>query len=61
MNAVHYNRPEGYVVLGERFARQGYALIPGKKTAKNGRPQAESQLDQSDLRVTQAELKPNHD
>ena len=38
INAVHYNRPEGYVVLGERFARQGYALIKGKKTAENGRP-----------------------
>ena len=57
INAVHYKRPEGYVVLGERFARQGYALIKGKKTAKNGRPQAGSQLDQSDLRVTGAEAK----
>jgi len=38
INAVHYNRPEGYVVLGERFARQGYALIKGNKPAKNGRP-----------------------
>ena len=37
-SAVHYNRPEGYEVLGERFARQGYALIKGKKPAKNGRP-----------------------
>ncbi|MGB0585950.1 MAG: sulfatase-like hydrolase/transferase [Limisphaerales bacterium] len=56
-NDVHYKRPEGYVVLGERFARQGYALIKGKKTAKNGRPQAESRLDQSDLRVTGSEAK----
>ena len=41
INAIHYNRPEGYFVLGERFARQGYALIKGKNPAKNGRPQAE--------------------
>ena len=38
INAVHYKRPEGYDVLGERFARQGYALIKGEKPAKNGRP-----------------------
>ena len=57
INAVHYNRPEGYIILGQRFARQGYALIKGKKTAKNGRPQAESRLDQSDLRVTGSEAK----
>jgi arylsulfatase len=56
-SVVHYNRPEGYVVLGQRFARQGYALINGKKPAKNGRPQAESQSDQSDLRVIGAEAK----
>jgi hypothetical protein len=37
-SVVHYNRPEGYVVLGQRFARQGYARIKGKKPAKNGRP-----------------------
>ena len=37
-NSVHYNRPEGYIILGQRFARQGYALIKGKKPAKNGRP-----------------------
>ena len=37
-SVVHYNRPEGYVVLGERFARQGYALIKGKKPAEDGRP-----------------------
>ena len=60
-SVVHYNRPEGYVVLGQRFARQGYALINGKKPAKNGRPQAESQSDQSDLRVIGAEAKPLKD
>jgi hypothetical protein len=38
INAVHYNRPEGYDILGERFARQGYALIKGEKPAENGRP-----------------------
>lgn len=37
-SVVHYNRPQGYDVLGERFARQGYALIKGKKPARNGRP-----------------------
>ena len=37
-NAVHYNRPEGYDVLGERFARQGHALVTGKEPAENGRP-----------------------
>ena len=37
-SVVHYNRPEGYNVLGQRFARQGYALIKGKKPVKNGRP-----------------------
>ena len=37
-NAVHYNRPEGYIILGQRFARQGYALIKGEKPAKDGRP-----------------------
>ena len=37
-NAVHYNRPEGYDVLGQRFAGQAYALIKGKKPAENGRP-----------------------
>ena len=26
-SVVHYTRPEGYVVLGQRFARQGHALI----------------------------------
>ena len=37
-SVVHYNRPEGYVVLSQRFARQGYALIKGKKHAQDGRP-----------------------
>ena len=38
INAVHYNRPEGYDVLGQRFARQGHALVTGKKPAEDGRP-----------------------
>jgi hypothetical protein len=38
VNAVHYNRPEGYINLGQRFARQGYALIKGEKLAEDGRP-----------------------
>ena len=38
VSAVHYNRPEGYVVLGERFARQGYALVKGEEPAEDGRP-----------------------
>lgn len=38
VNAVHYNRPEGYIILGQRFARQGYALIKGEEPAENGRP-----------------------
>ena len=33
-NVVHYNRPDGYITLGRRFARQGYALIKGKKPAE---------------------------
>ena len=37
-NAVHYNRPEGYITLGRRFARQGHALVTGKEPAENGRP-----------------------
>ena len=37
-NDVHYNRPEGYITLGKRFAHQGYALIKGKKPAADGRP-----------------------
>ena len=38
INAVHYSRPEGYIILGQRFARQGYALIKGEKPAGDGRP-----------------------
>ena len=38
VSAVHYNRPEGYVTLGRRFARQGHALVTGKEPAENGRP-----------------------
>jgi len=37
-NAVHYTRPEGYITLGRRFARQGHALVTGKEPAENGRP-----------------------
>ena len=37
-NAVHYERPEGYIILGQRFARQGHALIKGEKPAEDGRP-----------------------
>lgn len=37
-SVLHYNRPEGYVVLGERFARQGDALVKGEKPAEDGRP-----------------------
>ena len=37
-NAVHYERPEGYITLGRRFARQGHALVTGKEPAKDGRP-----------------------
>jgi len=37
-NDVHYKRPEGYITLGQRFARQGYALIKGKQPAEDGRP-----------------------
>jgi len=36
-SVVHYNK-EGYVILGQRFARQGYALVTGGKPAKDGRP-----------------------
>ena len=36
-SVVHYEK-EGYVILGQRFARQGYALIKGKKPAEDGRP-----------------------
>ena len=37
-NGIHYKRPEGYITLGQRFARQGYALIKGKQPAEDGRP-----------------------
>ena len=37
-NAVHYNRPDGYIMLGKRFARQGYALVKGEEPAEDGRP-----------------------
>jgi len=35
---VHYNRPEGYITLGRRFAWQGHALVTGKEPAEDGRP-----------------------
>ena len=38
VNAVHYNRPDGYITLGRRFARQGHALVTGKEPAEDGRP-----------------------
>ena len=38
-NDVHYKRPEGYITLGQRFARQGYALVKGEQPAEDGRPQ----------------------
>jgi hypothetical protein len=38
VSAVHYNRPEGYITLGRRFARQGHALVTGKEPAEDGRP-----------------------
>jgi len=38
INAVHYNRPDGYITLGRRFARQGHALVTGKEPAEDGRP-----------------------
>ena len=37
-NDVHYKRPEGYITLGRRFARQGHTLVTGKEPAVNGRP-----------------------
>ena len=37
-NDVHYKRPEGYITLGQRFVRQGYALIKGTQPAEDGRP-----------------------
>jgi hypothetical protein len=36
-SVVHYTK-EGYVVLGRRFARQGYALVTGQEPAEDGRP-----------------------
>lgn len=36
-SVVHYNK-EGYVILGQRFARQGHALVSGKESAEDGRP-----------------------
>ena len=36
-SVVHYTK-EGYVILGQRFARQAYALIKGKEPAQDGRP-----------------------
>jgi len=36
-SVVHYNK-EGYVILGQRFARQGYALVTRKEPAANGKP-----------------------
>ena len=36
-SVVHYNK-EGYVILGQRFARQGCALVTGKEPAANGKP-----------------------
>jgi len=35
---VHYNRPDGYITLGRRFARQGHALVTGQEPAEDGRP-----------------------
>ena len=36
-NDIHYSK-KGYVVLGQRFARQAHALITGKEPARDGRP-----------------------
>lgn len=36
-NDLHYT-PEGYKVLGQRYARQAKALVDGKQPAKDGRP-----------------------
>jgi len=35
---LHYTKA-GYELLGRRFARQGKALIDGKKPVANGRPE----------------------
>ena len=37
-SVVHFNRPDGYITLGRRFARQGHALVTGMEPAENGRP-----------------------
>ena len=37
-NDLHYT-PEGYILFGQRLARQAVALINGKKPAANGRPE----------------------
>jgi hypothetical protein len=37
-NDLHYTK-EGYVTLGQRYARQARALLDGKKPAADGRPQ----------------------
>ncbi len=36
-NDLHYTK-KGYVILGQRYARQAKALFDGKKPAKDGRP-----------------------
>jgi hypothetical protein len=36
-SVVHYTK-EGYRILGQRFARQGYALVTGTEPAEDGRP-----------------------
>lgn len=36
-NDLHYT-PEGYKLLGQRYARQAKALVDGKAPAKDGRP-----------------------
>lgn len=36
-SVVHYEK-EGYVIFGQRFARQGHALVKGEEPAENGRP-----------------------
>ena len=33
-NAVHYNRPEGYIILGQRFVRQAMHLSREKSPRK---------------------------
>jgi len=37
-SVVHFNRPDGYITLGRRFARQGHALVTGQEPAADGRP-----------------------